>query len=180
MNTLKLCPILLALACNAVAVAGVRHADATAPVLIASAESVPNVHLGSPAEEAKPTSAGVAEDLPDLPQAAITSTAFRANPAVAYVRPAISGESYSVPLSQPSALSLVQSSPLAGAARLMRAQHFNTDDGSSADAFAICYRVSNRSSVQVIPGDPAPVKIPVSSMANNTGVTVGMVLRLRK
>ena len=62
----------------------------------------------------------------------------------------------------------------------MGAERFNTEDGSSVDAFAICYRLNGRSSVQVIPGDPAPVKIPVSSMANNTGVTVGMVLRLSK
>ena len=81
----------------------------------------------------------------------------------------------------PSGLSMLESMPLAGtAARRMGANRFNTDDGSSMDAFAICYRLNGRSSVQVIPGDPAPVKIPVTSMANNMGVTVGMVLKLSK
>ena len=77
-------------------------------------------------------------------------------------------------------VSTLDASPLAGLARRVGAQRFNTDDGSSADDFAICYRLSGRSSVQVIPGDPAPVKIPVSSMSNNTGVTVGLVVRLFK
>jgi hypothetical protein len=62
----------------------------------------------------------------------------------------------------------------------MGAENFNTDDGSSLDAFAICYRLNARASVQVLPGDPAPVKIPVTTMANNMGVTVGMVYRLSR
>ena len=64
--------------------------------------------------------------------------------------------------------------------RHLGAQRFNTADGSMLGDFAICYRVSGRSSIEVIPGDPAPVKLPVVSMANNTGVTVGMVFRLSK
>ena len=77
----------------------------------------------------------------------------------------------------PSMLSMVEASPIGGAAHALRAERFNTDDGVMDD-FAICYRLNKLASVQVIPGDPAPVKLPVVNMKNNTGVTVGMVFRL--
>ena len=77
-------------------------------------------------------------------------------------------------------VSPLYSVPLINAAMRFGGRNFNTDDGSSINAFAICYRLNARSSVQVIPGDPAPVKLPVASMKNNTGVTVGMVYRLSR
>ena len=92
----------------------------------------------------------------------------------------VSHESFMGVLPDGPRIGLLESSPLAGAARRMRSQNFNTEDGSLVDAFAICYRLNSRSSLQVIPGDPAPVKMAVTTMANNTGVTVGMVVRLSK
>ena len=77
-------------------------------------------------------------------------------------------------------LSLVEASPIGGVARRIQAQRFNTDDGVSANDFAICYRLNSRSSVQDIPRDPAPVKIPAGGFANNAGVTLGMVVRLSR
>ena len=89
---------------------------------------------------------------------------------VAVVEPAVDAPS----------VSLIEASPLAGAARRIGAQKFNTADGSMIDSFAICYRISKRSSVQVVPGDPAPVKLPIATMQNKMGVTVGMVVRLSR
>lgn len=74
--------------------------------------------------------------------------------------------------------SALYSLPLLSAAMRMTGGKLNTQDGSLLNAFAICYRLNGRSSVQVIPGDPAPVKLPVATMANNMGVTIGMVYRL--
>ncbi len=67
--------------------------------------------------------------------------------------------------------------PVIGTMRRRAGRRFNTDDASVAD-FAICYRLSSRLGLQVIPGDPAPVKLAVTSVANNTGVTVGMTWKL--
>lgn len=61
--------------------------------------------------------------------------------------------------------------------RRMTNERFNTTDGSFGD-FAICYRLAKRYALQVVPGDPAPVKLPVSTIQNNTGVTIGMVVRV--
>ena len=58
-------------------------------------------------------------------------------------------------------------------------RRFNTED-ASIDDFAICYRLSSRVGLQMIPGDPAPVKLAVTSMANNAGVTLGMTWRLSR
>jgi hypothetical protein len=78
-----------------------------------------------------------------------------------------------------SMLRMIQASPLAAVSRSIRAERFNTEDGTTGD-FAVCYRLNERSSVQVIPGDPAPVKLPVTSMANNMGLTLGMAVRLSR
>lgn len=153
--------------------------------MTAAAPTVLPTHVAGTLE-VRPESAGVAESLPDLPSPA--DRAFSARNALQNpLTPASDKERVlsrfrleSAILPDIPGVSLLESSPLAGAARHIGAQHFNTQDGSSANAFAICYRLSKRSSVQVIPGDPAPVKIPVTTMANNMGVTVGMVLRLSK
>ena len=111
-------------------------------------------------------------DAPDLP-ALVFSTEVPATVS-APRRMAISQPAFSRTVSP------LYSVPLVNAAMRFGSRNFNTDDGSSMNAFAICYRINRRSSVQVIPGDPAPVKLPVASMKNNTGVTVGMVYRLSK
>ena len=77
-------------------------------------------------------------------------------------------------------VSPLYSVPLVNAAIRLGGHNFNTDDGSSINAFAICYRLNRRSSLQLIPGDPAPVKLPVSTVRNNAGVTIGMVYRLTR
>lgn len=69
--------------------------------------------------------------------------------------------------------------PVIGTVRRRAGRRFNTDDASIND-FAICYRLSSRVGLQMIPGDPAPVKLAVTSMANNAGVTLGMTLRLSR
>lgn len=68
--------------------------------------------------------------------------------------------------------------PVVGSMYRRAGKRFNTADGSSVDAFAICYRMSNHVGFQLVPGDPAPVKLAVTSLANNTGVTVGMTWKL--
>jgi hypothetical protein len=123
--------------------------------------------------------AAEAESLPDLPPVRTLVLSFRGDMA-----------GRSTPVNRPSRISFgkpqsagvspLASMPLAGAARRLGAERFNTDDGSMLDDFAICYRMSGRSSIEIIPGDPAPVKLPVVSMANSTGVTVGLVVRLAK
>ncbi len=70
--------------------------------------------------------------------------------------------------------------PMAGRIQRKAGQRFNTTDGSSVDTFAICYRMNRRLGMQVIPGDPAPVKLAVTSVENNEGVTVGLTLRLSR
>ena len=67
--------------------------------------------------------------------------------------------------------------PVIGTVRRRAGRRFNTDD-ASIDDLAICYRLSSRLGFQVIPGDPAPVKVTIMSKANNAGLTVGMTLRL--
>ncbi len=67
--------------------------------------------------------------------------------------------------------------PVIGTMRRRTGRRFNTDD-ASVDDFAICYRLSSRLGFQIIPGDPAPVKLAVTSVANNTGVTFGMTWKL--
>ncbi len=117
------------------------------------------------------------EALPDLPH--VPTLSFRVQPADrSPSAERTSRISFSRPYSR--GVSPLASMPLAGAAKRLGAQRFNTDDGSMLDDFAICYRMSGRSSIEVIPGDPAPVKLPVATLANNTGVTVGLVVRLLK
>ncbi len=190
MTSPKLCfALALLLPSVAAHAAADRHteaaANAPAATLVASlAEpSVPVFSVTPIGERARPVSAGTAESLPDMPSVAIAPLRFNAvgeqHAARAARKPSrISVENAPLP-EEPGMLSLVQASPIGGLARRIQAQRFNTDDGSSYD-FAICYRLNRRSSLQVIPGDPAPVKIPVSSFANNAGVTVGMVVRLSR
>lgn len=177
-----LCPVLLLLGCAAAAPAAERHADAAAPVLLA--DGMPTVPSPRPSEFAAapvPTSAGVAESLPDVPSPTTVATLLKLQRGlVTDARAVPAANSFSMPLPGHAGPGLLQSGPLAAAAHKVHAKNFNTEDGSSIDAFAICYRLNRRSSLQVIPGDPAPVKMPVTTMANNMGVTVGMVMRLSK
>lgn len=184
MKSHKLCPALLLLACTTVSYAARRHPVETGTVLLASAAadpSVPPMHVGTASSEARPQSAGVVEALPDMPRgSAMLAAMFHILPMPLQAPAPVSHESFMGVLPDGPRIGLLESSPLAGAARRMRSQNFNTEDGSLVDAFAICYRLNSRSSLQVIPGDPAPVKMAVTTMANNTGVTVGMVVRLSK
>ncbi len=135
----------------------------------------------SPNERAQPVSSGTTASLPEIPVA--TANVFMpatANTSRVQYMPAPAESANAKLPDEPGMLSLVEASPIGGVARRIQAQRFNTDDGVSSNDFAICYRLNSRSSVQVIPGDPAPVKIPVSGMANNAGVTVGMVVRLSR
>jgi hypothetical protein len=156
-----------------------------APLLMAAADSIPTLSpMGAP--DARPASPGV-EALPEapvdqVPGAPLSFYLFRLRGSVDSARPAPTEpiEQMEAPrFDDQSSLRLIQSSPLAYAARRIRADRFNTED-AVMDDFAICYRLTSRSSLQVIPGDPAPVKLPVATMANNTGVTVGMVLKLSR
>ncbi len=168
-----------------------HHADAAnaaaanASLVASLAEpSIPVISVTPSGERAQPVSAGIAESLPETPAVAVAPLRFNAageeQAARASRKPSrVSVTSVALP-DEPGMLSLVEASPIGGVARRMQAQRFNTDDGVSANDFAICYRLNSRSSLQVIPGDPAPVKIPVSSFANNAGVTVGMVVRLSR
>ena len=126
-----------------------------APVMFASAEAaVPDLSLPSTDPYKlgmQPRSSGVAESLPDVPS---LSSALASNPLAfdargverAQLTPAsnensrLSFDSQALPDSP--GIGLLQASPLAGAARRIGAQRFNTDDGSSLEAFAICYRLS--------------------------------------
>ncbi len=67
--------------------------------------------------------------------------------------------------------------PVIGTVRRRAGRRFNTDDASIED-LAICYRLSSRLGFQMIPGDPAPVRVTLMSKGNSAGVTVGMTLRL--
>ena len=58
--------------------------------------------------------------------------------------------------------------PVIGTVRRRAGRRFNTDD-ASIDDFAICYRLSSHLGFQLIPGDPAPVKLAVTSVSNNAG-----------
>ena len=159
---------------------------AATTVLVASVEepTIPVIVVAPAGEHTKPASSGIAESLPETPAAiAVAPLQFNVNQTAHMARtsqkPArVSVGNVELP-DEPGMLSLVEASPIGGAARRIQAQRFNTDDGVSDD-FAICYRFNNRSSLQVIPGDPAPVKIPVSSFANNAGITIGMVVRLSR
>ena len=64
--------------------------------------------------------------------------------------------------------------------RLLRigADRFSTDDGGIPDAFSIDYRLSSRASLEIIPGDQTPMKLPVTTIGNNEGVAFGVVFRL--
>lgn len=174
LNLCSLLPALLLVPCTVCAAELPAEAPAT-PALMAAMDAIaPMVRL-STAAHARPASAGVAASLPEQPHA--QQSAWRVpllGSASAYGHEAMD----TVTLPDGPGVSTLEASPLAGAARRVGARRFNTDDGSSVDDFAICYRLNGRSSVQVIPGDPAPVKLPVSSMSNNTGVTVGLVVRL--
>ena len=124
-------------------------------------------------------SAGAAENLPDVPKAQLPVLQWHAMPRAD--APAVNRLSH-FSLRRPNSpgVSPLASMPLAVTAQRLGAQHFNMDDGSMLYNFAICYRMSARSSIEVIPGDPAPVKLPIHTVANNTGVTVGLVVRLSK
>ena len=126
----------------------------------------------------QPAAVETGESLPDLPPTHSLVLSFRAAPAGS--GPVARGSRISFTTQQGHGVSPLASMPFAGTARRLGAQRFNTDDGSMLDDFAICYRMSARSSIEIIPGDPAPVKLPVVSMANNTGVTVGLVFRMAK
>ena len=183
MNACRLCFALSLVACTLPARAADKDhpAEAAAPVLMAAAEPIVSLtHVSTAAVDPKPGSAGVAENLPDLPVESAMFSVRALLTQAAFAQQAASSRLAIVALPKTPGVSLLQASPLASMARHLGAEHFNTEDGSSVDAFAICYRLSKRSSVQVIPGDPAPIKIPVTTMANNMGVTVGMVLRLSK
>ncbi len=67
--------------------------------------------------------------------------------------------------------------PVIGTVHRRAGRRFNTND-SSIDDLAICYRLSSRLGLQMIPGDPAPVRVTLMSKGNSAGVTVGMTLRL--
>ena len=149
-----------------------RAAEGGVPVPVAGL-SAPATAASQPAEPA-----GAVASLPDLPVIRET-TSLHALPAEKQLQaPRPSRISFTT--QQRQGVSPLASMPFAGTARRLGAQRFNTVDGSMLDDFAICYRMSGRSSIEIIPGDPAPVKLPVVSMANNTGVTVGLVLRLSK
>lgn len=181
MHTSRLYLTLSMLACCALAHAAKKDHPADATVLLATADpSVSPIHVAAAAIEARPESAGIADGLPEMPEvAAAFSVNVLLHPALRRPEPSRLSMA-TVRLPDAPGVSLLEASPLAGMARRMGAQKFNTDDGSDVDAFAICYRLSKRASLQVIPGDPAPVKIPVTTMANNMGVTVGMVVRLSR
>ncbi|WP_041592389.1 hypothetical protein [Terriglobus roseus] len=154
------------------------------PVLIAAADSVPSLPINQP--DARPLSSGVIalpeEPAGQLPGAPLSLYLFRLRGSVETAPPALNEpiEQMEAPrFDDQSMLHRIQASPLAPVSRHIRADKFNTNDAVASD-FAICYRLNRRSSLQVIPGDPAPVKLPITSMANNMGVTVGMVLRLSR
>ncbi len=79
----------------------------------------------------------------------------------------------------PSLMESLDALPVIGTVRRRAGHRFNTDDASISD-FAICYRLSSRIGLQMIPGDPAPVKLAISSLHNNSGITLGMTLRLSR
>jgi hypothetical protein len=147
-------------------------------------DAIPTLPLLAPTRKA---SAGVAASLPETPDAQIPGTQLpfylfqRGETTPTTVVPeAADRVTFEEPtFDEPSMASLIDASPIAGAARRIGSQNFNTEDGV-LDDFAICYRINRRASVQVIPGDPAPVKIPVATLQNNMGVTVGMVVRLSR
>ena len=117
--------------------------------------------------------------LPVLPQVALRSLYLPlATYRTATRRKTPGSDTRTLPDAPSSLTAFLESVPVAGRIHRRAGPRFNTSDGSSVDAFAICYRMTHRLGMQVIPGDPAPVKLAVSSMANNTGVTVGMTLRL--
>ena len=155
-----------------------------APVLMAAVDSIPSIPITPP--DARPLSAGVItlpeEPAGQLPGAPLSFYLYRLRGRVETAPPAPSEpiEQMEAPhFDDQSMLHRIQTSPLALVSRRIRADKFNTNDAVAND-FAICYRLNARSSVQVVPGDPAPVKLPITSMANNMGVTVGMVVRLSR
>jgi hypothetical protein len=168
------------------------HTAETAPVLpenvaalsFDGVDAIPNVMLASVAT-GRVASAGVAASLPDLPETTIPGTQLpfyllRIGAITLPNAPQPERVSLTEPTFDEPEVSLIDASPLAGVAHKIGAQKFNTNDGSLMYDFAICYRLNKRSSVEVIPGDPAPVKLPVATMQNNMGVTVGMVVRLNR
>lgn len=159
--------LVLPCACSAATLRPVPN-DKGQPVEVASLELPATSAAGNDAETL---------DLPEAPELVET---YRAP--TAQLHPAKEARlTIEKPEFNSTSVSPLYSLPVVGnVAVKMGAEKFNTDDGSSIDAFAICYRLNTRASVQVVPGDPAPVKIPVTTMANNMGVTVGMVYRLNK
>lgn len=75
---------------------------------------------------------------------------------------------------------LLRELPVIGTVRRRVGDRFNTTESSRIDAFAVCYHVSDRVGLQVIPGNPGPPRMGASYIANNAGVTVGMTLRLQR
>ena len=136
---------------------------------------------GAPATDPANIAATVIPALPALPEMALHGIL----PVLTYrggdahlIRNRVAHALSALPDAPSSISTLVDQLPVAGRVYRRAGQRFNTSDGSSVDAFAICYRMTHRIGMQVIPGDPAPVKLAVSSLTNNTGVTVGMTLRL--
>lgn len=164
------------------------HAMFTTAALETGSEPALPVSL-SVTNAARPASAGVADSLPDLPEAQSVGSPL---PHYLYqftvgseVLPGPQTEEEGVQYllrtspnsGESDGVSQLESLPLITAARRLTGGRFNTTE-ASVDDFAICYRLSRAAGLQLIPGDPAPVKLPVTSMANNRGVTVGMVFRL--
>lgn len=128
-----------------------------------------------------PSSYASAEPGVDMPApSSVPALRFQARPAAQHKpdRNPFSVESRVRQTADPGVLTVVASVPAGDRILRMGGGHFNTQDGSKPDAFAICYRISDRTSIEVIPGDPAPVKLPVSTVGNNEGVTAGIVFRL--
>jgi hypothetical protein len=185
--------ILLAIpACSLCHAADKEHPELPPVLLAGMGEGIPSLSGLSP--NVRPASAGVSNPLPEMPEFQGTAPRHPGAPLSFYLfrfGAALEEQGVEEPKEQKQNLespifdesqqvSLLNSSPLSGAARRIRADRFNTDDGSMMYDFAICYRLSRWSSVEVIPGDPAPVKIPVTQLSNNMGVTVGMVVRLNR
>ena len=78
----------------------------------------------------------------------------------------------------PSFSQLIDAIPVGERMRRIGRTHLNTSDASMKNDFALCYRIDRRWGLQMIPGDPTPVKAPVASFKDADGVTVGVVMRL--
>ncbi len=166
--------IALLLLCCCPAFAAVAGTNGTAAASSVSVNSPIDLPVASPV---------LAAVLPALPENAIARMPMQAaTESVTMIHRHSPNQPMSMPrLADTSELGpILDAIPMAGRIHRKAGQRFNTTDGSSVDAFAICYRMNHRLGMQVIPGDPAPVKLAVSSLSNNTGLTVGMTLRLSR